>query len=42
MKYSIVKFNNIKNIFRLDAEYFHTIALKYESLISRHHGKTFL
>jgi restriction endonuclease S subunit len=41
MKYSIVKFNNIKNIFRLDAEYFHPIALKYESLISRHHGKTF-
>lgn len=41
MQYSIVKFNNIKNIFRLDAEYFHPFALKYESLINQHHRKTF-
>ena len=41
MQYSIVKFNNIKNIFRLDAEYFHPFVLKYESLINQHHRKTF-
>lgn len=40
MQYSVVKFNDVKGIFRLDAEYFHPTALKYESIISQRHGKT--
>jgi restriction endonuclease S subunit len=40
MQYSVVKFNDIKDIFRLDAEYFHPTALKYEKIVSLHSGKT--
>jgi len=40
MQYSVVQFNNVKDIFRFDAEYFHPVALKYEKIISSHNGKT--
>jgi len=40
MQYSVVKFNDVKDVFRFDAEYFHPTALKYENIISLHNGKS--
>jgi len=40
MQYSVVKFNEVKDVFRFDAEYFHPTALKYEKIVSLHNGKT--
>jgi len=40
MQYSVVKFNNVKDVFRFDAEYFHPVVLKYENIISLRNGKT--
>ncbi len=42
MQYSVVNYKTVKELegLRIDAEYFHPAALKYETIISNHHGKT--
>jgi|GEM_PF-5406593 len=40
MQYSVIQFNDVKDIFRFDAEYFHPTALKYEKIVSLHNGKS--